>query len=214
MKIIEIYKEFRIPPNLQEHMIRVCGIINFIENHWKGEKVDWKLVKKIALLHDMGNIIKFNLDAHPEFLGTEEPNIEYWKKVQKEVIDEYGSDEEEATSQMLRKVGVDEKSIQVINDKAFGNSVGVKDSDNWHLKLLYYADLRILPFGVGTLEERLSDVRGRMPKYTSRPDFEDLVSACREIEKQIQNNLDIPVSEITSETTKFDNNILVKLELL
>ncbi len=213
MNITGIYKKFRIPPNLQEHMIRVYRIICFIEKHWIGEEIDWKLVKKIALLHDMGNIIKFNLDAHPEFLGSEEPNVEYWKKVREEVIKKYGLDEEEATRKMLQEVGVDEKAIQIISDKAFGNSVGVKDSKDWQLKLLYYADLRTLPLGIGTLEERLSDVRGRMPKYTSRPDFEDLVSACRDIEKQIQKNLDILTSEITDKTAKIDEDTLTKLEI-
>ncbi len=208
MNIFEIYKNFRIPPNLQEHMIRVFGVIYFAEEHWTGEKVDWNLVKKIALLHDMGNIIKFNLDAHPEFLGSEKSNIEHWKNVREETIQKYGLDEEEATKKMLQEVGIDENAIKIIEDKAFGNSVGVKDSTDWHLKLLYYADLRTLPFGVGTLDERLADVRGRMPKYTSRPDFEDLVSACRDIEKQIQENLDIPVLKIIDENTKFDQNIL------
>lgn len=213
MNITEVYKKFRIPPNLQEHMIRVYGIICFIEKHWIGEKVDWELVRKIALLHDMGNIIKFNLDAHPEFLGSEEKNVDYWKKVREEVIQKYGSDEEEATKKMLQEVGIDEIAIKIIEDKAFGNSVEVKNSNNWHLKLLYYADLRTLPLGVGTLEERLFDVRGRMPKYTSRPDFEDLVSACRDIEKQIQNNLDISVSEITNETIKVDTIALSDLKI-
>lgn len=213
MNIFEIYKKFRIPPNLQEHMIRVYGIVCFIEKHWKGENVDWELVKKIALLHDMGNIIKFNLDQHPEFLGSEEPNVEYWKNVQKEIIQKYGSDEEEATKAMLGEIGIDANAIQIIEDKAFGNSVGVKNSSNWHLKLLYYSDLRTLPLGIGTLEERLSDVRGRMPKYTSRPDFEDLVLACREIEQQIQKKVDIDVSKINNETAKVDEKILYSFEM-
>lgn len=213
MNIGEIYKNFRIPPNLQEHMLRVYGIVSFLETHWKGEKVDWKLVKEIALLHDMGNIIKFNLDRNPEFLGSEQVNIEYWRRVREEVINKYGEDEEEATGKMLREVGFDEKAIQIISDKAFGNSVGVRDSNDWHLKLLYYADLRTLPMGVGTLEERLSDVRERMPKYTSRPDFEDLVSACLEIGQQVQSNLDIDVSKITDESIVFDRNVALGMEI-
>ena len=213
MKVSEVYKKFGIPPNLQEHMLRVYEVVCFIEKHWKGDDVDWKLVKKIALLHDMGNIIKFNLDKHPEFLGSEKSNIEHWKKVQREMIQKYGSDEEEATKMMLEEVGIDTNAMQIIQNKAFGNSVGVRNSTNWHLKILYYSDLRTLPFGVGTIEERLSDVRGRMPKYTSRPDFEDLVSACREIEDQIQKALDIQVSEINNSVIKLDKSILKNFEI-
>ena len=150
MKIREIYKNFRIPPNLRDHMFRVYSVICLIETHWKGKKVDWNLAKKTALLHDLGNIIKFK-----QFIGLEESSIEYWKQVQKEMIKKYGSDEEGATKIMLRKVGVDERVIQIIEMKAFANSVGVKDSNDWRLKLLlYYADLRTLPLTSGDIRRK------------------------------------------------------------
>ena len=71
MKVVEVYKKFGIPPNLQEHMLRVFEVTSYIEKHWKGETVDWDLAKKIALLHDLGNVVKFDFDKHPEFLGSE-----------------------------------------------------------------------------------------------------------------------------------------------
>lgn len=57
MKISDIYKKFGIPPNLQEHMLRVCGVVSFIKKHWNNAdiKIDWDLVKKTSLLHDLGN---------------------------------------------------------------------------------------------------------------------------------------------------------------
>jgi hypothetical protein len=76
------------------------------------------------------------------------------------------------------------------------------------VKILYYADLRTLPFGIGTLEDRLEDVRNRMPKYTSRPDFKDLVEACRQIENQLQQNLDVPVVEINNDSVVVATDVL------
>lgn len=213
MKISEVYKKFGIPPNLQEHMLRVYEIVCFLEKHWTGESVDWKLVKRIAFLHDLGNVVRFNFDQHPEFLGEEEKNIEHWKTVQKEMIDKYGSDDHEATRKMLEEIGVGKEEIEIIEGKSFGNSVAVKDSDNWPLKILYYADLRTLPLGIGTVEQRLADVRERMPKYTSRPDFEDLVSASREIEKQIQQKLDIQVTDLNNDSIKLDQKAFNSFEL-
>ena len=204
MKIIDIYKKFGIPPNLQEHMSRVWGIVSFIEQHWKDSdvEVDWNLLKKASLLHDLGNVVKLDLDKHPEFLGKEQSNVDYWKEVQRNIIEKYGSDDHEATEKMLKEIGVAQNITDVIQGKSFGNSVATRDSNNWLLKILYYADLRTLPLGIGTLEERISDVRERMPKYTSRPDFEDLVSACKDIEKQIQDKLDVAVSEINDQTVE------------
>ena len=44
MKIVDIYEKFGIPPNLQVHMLRVCGIVEFIEKHWVGKTVDWNSI--------------------------------------------------------------------------------------------------------------------------------------------------------------------------
>ena len=208
MKIIDIYEKFGVPPNLQDHMLRVCGIVEYIEKHWVGKTVDWNSTKRIALLHDLGNIVKFDFDKHPEFLGEEQKNIEHWKIVQSEIVQKYGVDDDEVTKKMLIELGVDGESIEIIFSKRFGNSVEVKNSDNWVLKVMYYADLRTLPFGIGSLESRISDIKDRMPKYTNRPDFESLVDACRDIEKQLQPKINISVSEIN------DKNVVASKDFL
>ena len=190
MKINEIYQRFSVPQNLQEHMFRVFGIISVVGKNWTGEQLDWSLLKKLALLHDLGNIVKFNLKEEELYL----------KEAQKVMIDKYGADDHEATGKMVKELGFDGEAVDTIQSKSFGNSVAISKSQNYLLKILYYADMRVLPNGVGTLEDRLSDVRNRMPKYTSRPDFEDLVSASRDVETQIQKSVSVPLSAINNET--------------
>jgi len=187
-------------------MIRVHGIVVFLQKHWKGKEVNWDLIKKSALVHDLGNIVKFNLDKYPQFLGSEQKNMEYWKKVQREMIEKYGRDDHEATRQMLTEINVDPKIVQGILGKSFHNAVEIKNSHNWLTKILLYADLRAMPFGVVPLSERLDDVRDRMPQYTSRADFEDLVGAALDIEKQIQHHLNVEVSEIADDSIDTDEN--------
>lgn len=213
MTVSEVYQKFGIPPNLQEHMLRVWAVVDFLERHWTGEKVDWKATKLAALLHDLGNIVKFDFDKHPEFLGDEVKNIDFWRQAKNAVIAKYGEDDHEATREMLQEIGLGSDLIETILSKSFGRSVATAESDNWPLKILYYADLLVLPSGVGTLEDRMADVRQRMPKYTERPDFEDLVNACRQIEAQIQANLTVPVSEITNDGIKIDREVLERMEV-
>lgn len=209
MKIQEIYRKFNLPPNLQEHMLRVCGVVRFIEQHWVGEdQVDWQLAQQAALLHDLGNIVKFHLDETPEFLGKEQSRLEYWKNVQQEIIREYGSDDHAATKKMLTEIGASEDLVAIILSKTFGNVLLTKKSDNWPLKIMFYGDMRALPLRIGTLAERMEDTRQRMPHYTSRPDFEDLVAACLDIEKQIEKNLDVPVSAINNDSIPIDTKFL------
>ena len=71
MKIIDIYEKFATPPNLQQHLFRVATIVLFLQKHWMGEGFDWQKMVIAALLHDLGNIVRFDFDNHPELLGEE-----------------------------------------------------------------------------------------------------------------------------------------------
>lgn len=130
MKIIDVYRRFSTPPNLQEHMFRVCAVALLLQEHWVGEEVDWHKAKIIALLHDLGNVVKFDLDKNPEFLGEEQVNVEHWKSVQKETIKKYGSDDHEATKKMLEEIGLESEAVDVILNKSFGYSVETARSKN------------------------------------------------------------------------------------
>jgi len=213
MKITEIYKKFGVSPNLQEHMERVFGVVSLIEKHWKStEAVDWDLTKKMALIHDIGNTVKFDFVNHPEFLGDEQKNIDHWKSVQAEMVSKYGSDDNEATKKILTELGINPKMVEDVYNKRFVNSVHTSQSNNPSLKILYYGDLRALPLGIGTLEERISEIRKRYANYASRSDFEDLANACRKIENEIQFRINFPVNEIDDKSVNHEittNKLLI-----
>jgi hypothetical protein len=213
MKVKAIYKKLGIIPNLAEHMVTVARVALLIKNHWQGPKLDWEMVKKTALLHDLGNIVRFDLDKYSHFLGLEAVRIDYWKGVQMKTIAKYGKDDHQATKKMLDELGTDQKIIKVILNKSFGGSVQLARNNDWPAKILHYADARVMPHGVVTLEERIQDTRERMPKYANRPDFEDLVAATREIEKQIQEKLDIAVSAINQDSVKKIKENLLETEI-
>ncbi|USN54769.1 MAG: HD domain-containing protein [Candidatus Peribacteria bacterium] len=63
--IQDIYTQYQIPPSLQEHMLRVAAVAEQICLH-SSQEIDHATIVTAALLHDMGNIIKFNLDKLPE----------------------------------------------------------------------------------------------------------------------------------------------------
>ena len=47
-----------------------------------------------------------------------------------------------------------------------------------------------------------------MPKYTSRPDFEDLVEACQNIGKQIEEKINVQANQINDKNVKVDRDFL------
>lgn len=63
MTILEIYKKYKIPHHLQLHILRVGAVATLIIdniNHELVTEFDRNLIITICLLHDMGNVIKFD----------------------------------------------------------------------------------------------------------------------------------------------------------
>ena len=87
MNISGIYKKYITPPNLQNHLLLVTKIVLAICDHWKSKKLNRETLLKAALLHDLANIVKFDFVNHPEFLGSEIKNLQFWIGQQKIIKD-------------------------------------------------------------------------------------------------------------------------------
>ena len=66
MTILEIYEKYKIMPQLQEHQLRVASVAKTICDHLL-VPVHTDHVVSVCLLHDMGNILKFDLQKFPQF---------------------------------------------------------------------------------------------------------------------------------------------------
>jgi predicted HD phosphohydrolase len=185
----------------------------FIADHWKDSNIDKDTLIKCALVHDLGNLVKFNFEINPEFWGSEKSNTDYWRTKQKEMVAKYGATDNEATSKILKEMRFPKDLIELIYSKRFANSVHTLESDNLILKILHYSDLRTLPLKIGTLEDRFDDIRGRMPQYNKRADLADLFNACRGIEKQIQLHVDVSLSQINSDSIEYTDEDFLNIEV-
>ncbi len=214
MTIAEIYKKFVTPPNLQQHLLTVTKVALYVANNFKNGKVDINKLKIAALLHDLSNIVKFDFVKHPEFLGEAQKDINYWIEQQKQVIDKYGKDDHDATEKMLDEIGVSDEIKKIISSKSFRNSIEVNNSDSWETKILLYSDLRVGPFGIVSLLERIDGLTTRLEKYRNRPDLPELISACQNIEKEISQIIGKDINKLSeSNLSKNDNELLdTKLE--
>lgn len=184
LKTRQIYEKFGTPQNLQEHMLRVTRVGILIADQWR-QPIDKDLVTKAGLVHDLANIVKFKLELDSPLEAK-----------QKEMREKYGSDDHEATAKMLQELGVDEKLIEIVQKKSFGNAIEVAASNNWPLKILFYSDMRVVPTGVVDLETRLNDVVTRLEKYRNHPQKDELMQSAREVEKQIQKMTNTKLDEI------------------
>lgn len=175
-------------------MILVARVSLFIMKFWKGSEIDQHLLLKAALLHDLGNIVKFDFDRYPQYLGKEQKNIAHWKEKQQEMIKKYGTDDHQVTLTILKELKVDPSVVDLIGKKSFHNTIAIRDSKDWELKMLLYADLRVGPKGIMPLKERLEEAVSRLAKYQGHP---ELLEAAYQIEGQIQEDTEVPLEKLT-----------------
>lgn len=155
MKIKDIYHKYQIPEQLQEHMYRVTAV-GLIVNDFLSYfiKLDKDILTTTMLLHDIGNIIKFDLNS--DLLKNE--NIENLKTIKNDFILKYGDDEHVATVSIMKEIGVDKKSIEILDNIGSSRIESIINSDDWYKKVCSYADFRVSPHGVASVEERFDDV--------------------------------------------------------
>lgn len=194
MTIAEVYQRYQIMPSLQLHMLRVSGVAQIIVDHCR-QDVDRDEVILACLLHDMGNISKFDLLRFPEFLEPE--GLEYWQQVKDEFVKTYGSNSHHAAIAIADELGVSVRVKELIDAISFNRERQNYESDDYSRKICAYADMRVAPEGVTSLEARLDDARVRYSEPGKKDTFHYVMRAyLRKIELQLSEVCDIDVERI------------------
>lgn len=155
----EIYERYRIPPWLQMHQLRVAAVGKTIADRLEG--ADTAEVIVTALFHDMGNILKFDLSPTGPLAALIGSDVAYWQMVKDDFARMYGTDEHEATIAIAREIALSESVIELIEGISFSRMERIRDEGPLELQICEYADMRVGPFGVLPLSERLADLKKR-----------------------------------------------------
>jgi hypothetical protein len=214
MRTVEqIYKKYKIPLGIQLHQLRVAAVAKTIcENRGN---VDTKNVVTACIFHDMGNIIKAKLELFPEFLEPE--GFEYWKSIKNEYIQKYGTDEHQATLAIGTELNLSEGIMALLRKIGFSNLDYADREGSMENKICSYADMRVGPHGVISIEERLTEARKRYAgtNHTVMGDrFESNAHHLRNIEKDIFSGIKIKPEEIIDEQITKNINSLKLLTLI
>lgn len=201
MTIQEIYDRFQVPPGLRQHMLRVAQFVHVVASAWNGPAIDQAFLIKCALVHDLGNIVVFK-----KWLGADAANESYWRGVQAEITAKYGTDDHEVTEKMLQEVNADPNIIQLILQKSSSRSPQIAASDNWQLKILLYADLRITPTGVASLKDKLAEMYARSDKHQG---LVGIPEALDEVERQLQSHSGCDLKTISEQDFTLDEATLL-----
>ncbi len=217
MTIKALYENYQIPSNLQRHMCMVAAVGMYIVDHWdKPNDLDRVRIAKGLLLHDTGNIIKFDF-SRPDLLGdAERKDLEKWKKVQFEFTQKYG-DEDTATHALARQSGVDEKVLEILDAVGSAKLQKALETTDWNKKIACYSDFRIGPFGVLTVNERFDDIvaryRGRGHAMSDIEETERKRHRCLQLENELQAHLTFNLQTLDASQIEKGSKELVNIEL-
>lgn len=197
MKIKDIYYYYGIPENLQNHMLRVAGMGDFILDHWHGPSIAGDSLIRVLLLHDMGNLVK--IVEH-----YEDPRFQAMRD---KYIALYGTDDHVVSEVIGRELGLTEEEIAMMNQKIFmknEQTMNREDSSSFLVKIGAYCDQRVAPDGILSLRDRMEEgklrYRDRPGTSFNHPQTDRMIECAYKIEEQVMQYCDILPEEITNES--------------
>ena len=188
---LSIYQAYALPIHLREHLLRTAAIVCWILDHWKGQQLNEEIMIKACLLHDIGNIVKGTDDRFkiifPDVFSEE--CWQYWLNVRKHIGEKYGKTDIEATLNIAKEINVGDEVLKLIEQKQFSHNKENYLSENFMAKICAYADQRVSPNGILSLEGRLDEARtrhrGLKGSSVNNPEYESLKQYAKKIEAQI-----------------------------
>jgi len=198
MGIGEIYERYHIPPWLAEHMYRVAAVATRVFDAYAatdpslGGRDDLIVA---CLLHDIGNIVKFNFITLPPPDGR----VEYWKEVQSEMIAKYGTSEHPASKALCEEIGQWERIAPILEHTSDYDACILLERGSLLQRIVAYADQRVAPTGVVSLAQRLRDMRARYD-HPNTDHFRMLDTAIMENEKGLFSGISLKPEDITEQS--------------
>jgi hypothetical protein len=212
-KILDIYREYKIMPNLQLHQLRVASVAWQICDNLL-IKVEKKSIITACLLHDMGNIVKFDLNHFPEYNKPE--GIDYWQKVKNDYISRYGEDEHIVSYKIAQELKLLENILNLIIKTDPHVVFEVKNCDDIAEKICIYADQRVTPHKIVSVLERNNEAQERYKNHPHAFDGECsnfFLENMKDIENQIFSHSRIKPEDINDESVKDYINKLKDFEI-
>jgi hypothetical protein len=192
MTVQQIYTSYTIPPNLQKHQVRVASLAQLFLEQWSGVKLDEQYITLACLFHDMANIIKFDFTKPPLF-PDEVKNNEYWKNIQMDTVKKYGENIHAATLTIAKEIGLVKPVVRLIENLEWDNVANVLHHQDYESALAIYSDMRIGPFGILSLRDRLENLQSR----NISSNLTAITKSAALLEQEMQKHLRIHVDSIT-----------------
>ena len=149
-----IYDRYQVPNNLRQHLYAVAAIGELISDHWSGPTLRRDQLRRVLLLHDIGNIVKMD-EAEGELA-----------EIKRKTVEKYGSDDHVVSRAIAAELGFSNEDLDLMDQKVFVRNDETADGEDYTRKVGAYADQRVAPDGVRPLMDRLLEAKER---YRDKP---------------------------------------------
>jgi hypothetical protein len=200
-----IYDYCQLPPVLRQHMLRVTKAGRWILKHWVGPDFDQSLYIHALLVHDLGNLAKFDLTPTATVRLLPLENIEEWQQIQQDFIAKYGKNADAATLKLIDELKLPRANdlIELIGGHSPTRLADAVQQSNWAQKLLDYTDFRVGPFGILSLDERFADLTNRYQYRTKEwgdPEWiQTQLNLFKQLESQIAAQLNTAITDLSDD---------------
>ena len=215
-KISEIYNNYRVPLDLQSHMLRASAIAIVLCENWKGPPINQSDITTTMLIHDIGNIAKMDFNSG-QFPPSSEREINTWRNIKRKFINKYGADDHIATFNIATELGLNPRILWLVTNKIFIHNEMIAKSDDYELKICAYADQRTGPSGIVSLNNRFDELKSRYGSKANasinHPRIRYLIKSAFIIEKQLLEFVSIEELEIANQKISHIMDDLRKYEI-
>lgn len=210
MTISEIYQTYDIMPTLQDHQYRVAVVAKILCERSLTPLPSNEIISA-CLLHDMGNLIKFDLEKIPQ--GLDIGDIDHWKQAQADMKEKYGNDEHQATYEIAKELDISPLTLEIIKYIGTRHALNMLEQKNTPVLLATYSDFRVTPTEVTSLKQRIEDLLRRYEGTVKYEGYKRDTMVYFTIEEFVQKTLgiesiEISPEEITSATAELRNFVL------
>lgn len=206
MNTKQIYEKYFIPPNLQEHMLYVASLSKIIVDNWTGPTINKNAIIQASLFHDIAKPLHFDLEKQAQY-GMSQTDIQKLKNHQQTLKDAFGDDEHICTVKIFENMGCSVTARTIINNFEWINIPQLEKIKDLNSLIPIYADMRIGPMGIVTLQNRLHDLKQR----TGESDHEHNGI---ELEQLISKHVLINLQSVSNQHLKTYVNILLNMDIV
>lgn len=204
MTIAELYNQFHIMSHLERHMLGVGAVGKVIVDSWTGsESLDRDVVLHTCLVHDLANAIKFDFSQDLTKFGMEgtEEEVAEMKQAQADMVEKYGDNEDEAKMAIVKELGFSEDVLYVLKYMDIYFTEEIMASSNWELKICSYADSRIGPNGILSLQERFDELivryRDKPSATINHPRRDEFIPLFHQLEGRLQERTSVDLEGLS-----------------